>query len=310
MRRNRIDLYHANSLAEGYPVIIPPGGKGPCQVVITVHDLIPLRFKGSLPHFWPKGRFAYHFGRKTKDLEKAEAIIAVSLATKRDILSHLSVDPEKVHVIYEAADPQYRMVENPTMIARVREKYRVPEKYVLYVGGFYDPRKNLPVLLDAFHRFRSEYGGEEYSLILAGSLPGENILLEIRRAVRERRLEGHVLLPGYVQDGDLPALYSGSALFVYPSLYEGFGLPVLEAMACGAPVIASNISSLPEVVGDAGILVDPASSKDIAAAMGRIVSEATLAMQLKERGLKRAAELSWERTALQTLEIYQKVYEA
>ncbi len=190
--------------------------------------------------------------------------------------------------------------------AQLRRKYALPERYLLYLGGF-DQRKNLSALLRAFALLVSKQ--PQARLVIAGRLPGRDSPLfpDPRRLVGELGLEERVIFTGWVAEEDKPALLSGAVAFVFPSLYEGFGLPALEAMACGTPVVASNRSSLPEVVGEGGILVEPTDVEALAEAMETLLVDDVLRAELRPRALAQAARFSWEQTALETLAVYRKV---
>ena len=270
--------------------------------VVTVHDLIPLllpAYRGSL--------LARLYTRLVATAaRKAEAIITVSQASQRDIVRYLHIPPERIHVTYEAVGEAFRPVEGEAQLAAIRQKYALPERYLLYLGGF-DQRKNLSALLRAFALLVNKQ--RRARLVVAGRLPGRDSPLfpDPRRLVRELGVEERVTFTGWVPEGDKPALLSGATAFVFPSLYEGFGLPPLEAMACGTPVIASNRSSLPEVVGEGGILVEPTDAKALAEAMEVLLIDDVLRAELRQRALAQAAKFSWKQTALETLAVYRKV---
>jgi glycosyltransferase involved in cell wall biosynthesis len=259
------------------PDYIPPFARR-CRSVITVHDLAFLRW----PDFLTPASQAYFNGHIRHAVESADAVIAVSQATQLDLLELLDAPAEKVHVIYEA--PGFAPPAEPLADA--------PQDYVLFAGTF-EPRKNLPRLIEAFLEVRRR--GYEGKLLLAGA-PGwlaEPVLEAVERhadCVMTRRLE--------------PSLYQGARLLAFPSLYEGFGLPVLEAMACGTPVLTSNVSSLPEIANDAALLIDPQDVSAIAEGLWRLLTDADLVADLRRKGLARAAEFSWQRAAKQTLDVY------
>ncbi len=262
--------------------------------VLTVHDLI---FHHLPQHHKPLNRW---YLDRTMPLycRRANHIIAVSEATRRDLIDIYQVPAEKVTVVLEAADPRFRPPSAATLKA-VRARYKLPEAYVLYVGTI-EPRKNLIRTLHAW--------GELYQV---GEAPpwvivGKHGWLsdDFYAALKSSPSRGAVRFTGYVADADLPALYAGATAFLFPSLYEGFGLPPLEAMACGTPVLCSNTSSLPEVVDDAALTVDPTDTDAIREALRRILQAADLRAELRSRGLKRAARFSWDRAARETLNVY------
>ena len=301
-RRRGIDLAHVPYFASPLFPTVP--------TVVTVHDLIPLilpAYRGSL-------LVRLYTRLVAAAARKAEAIITVSQASERDIVRYLHVPPERVHVTYEAASEAFQPVEDEAcpepsrraQLATIRQKYALPQRYLLYLGGF-DQRKNLTALLRAFALLVRRQ--RQARLVIAGKLPGRNSPLfpDPRRLVRELGVEESVIFTGWVAEEDKPALLSGAMAFVFPSLYEGFGLPALEAMACGTPVIASDRSSLPEVVGEGGILVEPTDVEALAEAIEMLFVDDALRADLRQRALAQAAKFSWEQTALETLAVYQKV---
>jgi len=288
------DLFHATEH-------LLPRLKG-VRTVLTVHDLIFLLFpQYHLPlNKWFLNRFMPIFVRR------ADAIIAVSQCTKDDLIRHYAVPPEKITVIYEGVDARFQPVTDPDALARVRARHGLPERYILYVGTI-EPRKNLTTLLEAYAALirnrKSKIGNRK--LVIVGRKGW--LYKDFFRRLRELGLEGEVIFPGFVPDEDLPALYSAAELFVFPSLYEGFGLPPLEAMACGTPIITSNASSLPEVVGEAGIMVEPRDVRGLVEAMERVLTDEGKRREMRGKGLRQAAGFSWERAAQGTLEVYRSV---
>lgn len=265
--------------------------------VMTVHDLI---FHHLPEHHKPLNRW-YLNGTMPLYCRRADAIIAVSDATRRDLISAYGLPPEKIAVIHEAAAPHFQP-QSEDARSRVRQDYGLPERYILYVGTI-EPRKNLERLLQAWAPL---YQARECpALVIVGKRgwlsDGFFAALEACPA-----REG-VVLTGYVQDGDLPAVYAGATAFVFPSLYEGFGLPPLEAMACGTPVICANASSLPEVVGDAALLIDPLDGASLQHALRHLSADTALQESLRAQGLARSATFSWRRAAQETLSVYARV---
>ncbi len=263
-------------------------------VVVTIHDLIPLvlpAYRGSLA-------VRAYTALAAQSARRARMIIADSEASRRDILARLRVAPERVRVVYLAASPRYHPADR-VEIARVRARYHLPERFVLYLGGF-DVRKNVRLLVDAFESLPDQRVG--WKLVLAGQIPepASDFFPDPRPGASSA-----VLCIGHVAEEDKPALYSAAGLFAYPSLYEGFGLPPLEAMACGTPVICSDSSSLPEIVGEAGMMVGPSNGQAWAAALRALIRDEAARSELSGRGIERAAKFSWERTAKETLEVYQ-----
>jgi glycosyltransferase involved in cell wall biosynthesis len=233
-----------------------------------------------------------------------DTVMTVSQASKADIVHYMNIATEKVHVAYAGVSPDYRPVPNEK-VAKTRARYSLPEGYILFVGSIEEQRKNLRRLLQAYALLRE--AGATPPLVIVGARKWK--YKRIIEKVSSINPEQHVILTGYVPEPDLPALYAGASVFVFPSLYEGFGLPPLEAMACGTPVVCSNASSLPEVVGDAAMTVDPYDVEALADAIRQVLSDANLRDELRGKGLKQARRFTWERTAWQTLAVYNEALE-
>jgi glycosyltransferase involved in cell wall biosynthesis len=265
--------------------------------VVTIHDTLQVTNEfGVTRHPEKKAR------RYRALMSSADRIIADSEHTKQDILQHFPVSAEKIDVVHLGVEDRYRP-QAPEETKRVLVKYGIRFPYLFYVGCI-ETRKNLIRMLEAFSRIRTLPEVSGVRVVLAGKQGsgGE----EVFRAVDKLHLQEHVHPVGYVDREDLPCLYSGATIFLFPSLYEGFGLPVLEAMACGCPVVCSRTTSLPEVAGDAALLVDPEDTERIAEAMRGLLSDAALRQEYARRGPARAALFPWERTARNTLEVYRK----
>jgi glycosyltransferase involved in cell wall biosynthesis len=276
--------------------------RSPAPVVVTIHDLIPLL----LPTY-RGGVFARAYtALVSASARGASVVLADSDATRRDILAHLRLPPERVHTIPLAAAPRYQPEGDRAADDAVRKKYDLPPEYVLYLGG-YDLRKNVHTLLKAFTYVRD---GCDTPLVLAGRPPQTVTprFLDIPHYIEEMDLADTVQVIGWVDEADKPALYRMASCFVYPSRYEGFGLPVLEALACGTPVVTTNVSSLPEVVGEAGFLVDPDDARSMGGAILATLVQEEVAADLRARGPLRAAAFNWARTAGETLTAYERVY--
>jgi len=266
--------------------------------VITVHDVIPLLFPQL---FTVKHRCVVRAGF-ARVAKQADMVIVPSSAVQHDVQQQLRIDEDRVVVIPEGCEPRFRPLTDPEPLHRVRTKYGLPPLYMLCLSTL-EPRKNIPTLLHAFARLRPTLHGEPaLHLVVAGARGWRE--QAIFQTVKSLGLERAVCFPGFIDDEDLPALYGGALLFVFPSLYEGFGLPVLEAMGCGVPVIASNTSALPEVAGEAALLVDPGDVEGMAAAMAAVVDSASLREHLRQKGFVRAQSFSWETTARKTLDLY------
>jgi glycosyltransferase involved in cell wall biosynthesis len=286
----KIDLFHATSF------VMPPLKRA--KGVMTVYDLTFMLF----PEYHSRGTQTV-----TRDIQRyidrSDCIIAISEHTKRDIVERLKVPEHRILVTLLAADERYRVINDRACVKTVMTRYGIDREYILYTGTL-EPRKNIPALIRSFHVLKQEMK-IPHLLVLAGR---KGWLYEsIFEEVGNLGMASEVVFTGYVPDDDLPFLYNGADLFVYPSLYEGFGLPPLEAMACGCPTVTSDSSSLPEVVGDAGLMVNPNSSADLVEAMARVLMEPGLAEALRNKGLARAARFSWDRCVQETLDIYSRV---
>jgi glycosyltransferase involved in cell wall biosynthesis len=287
LRRRPVDVFHGVTGFE-----LPP--RGPWALVTTVHDLVPLRLPALVParHRWAVRCLL------GGALRRAHRVIAVSEATRVELLARYDLLPARVTVVPEAAASEFEP-PRPPALAAVRARYGLARPYVLFVG-LLEPKKNLGTLLEAVARLRGRGAWGETELLIVGAPgwgphPGSQ--------VRALGLDGTVRFLGPAPDADLPALYGGARVFAFPSLWEGFGLPVLEAMAAGAPVVASNRGALPEVTAGAARLVEPAP-EPFADALGELLADAALRERLRTAGLARAATFSWERTARETLAIY------
>ena len=283
------------------PAFIAPVKAG-CPVVITVHDITYLLYPSHFAPWW------VHYMKSVMPatIRSAAAIICGSDHSKRDLLSAYKLLPEKVHVVPYGVDHQSFRPGAP-LDREWASQAGIGEKYVLHVGGFYE-RKNIPALLRAVAHLRCAGKWGNRQLILAGAeargIMGGN---EIHQAITDLDLSAYVLLPGRVPDEYLPGLYAQAAVVVMPSLYEGFGFPILEGMAAGTPVVASNTSSLPEVAGDAAILIPPTDTRALADAIGQVLANPSLAAELRAKGLERARRFTWERTASETMDVYRTV---
>ncbi len=289
-RRLHIDLLHSTDF-------IPPLWVRSFKSVITVHDLAFLRW----PHFLTEDSARY-YGQVDAAVERADHIIAVSESTKNDLVKLLGAPRDKITVVYEAADPIYRPMARAEALASMRSKYPLPDEFILFVSTI-EPRKNITTLLHAYRRLLDSYKISA-GLVLAGATGW--LSQQIFDTVEQLDLQSHVTFLGRVQNGDLVYLYNLARCLAHPAYYEGFGLTPLEAMACGTPVVVSNVSSLPEVVGDAALLIDPNNEEELAVALHRLLADDALHASLRDKGLARARTFTWERAAEETLAVYQR----
>jgi glycosyltransferase involved in cell wall biosynthesis len=290
LRRLDIDLLHS-------PDFIPPLRLNRFKSVITVHDLAFVRW----PHFMTTDSARY-YGQVDQAVRRADAIIAVSESTKSDLVGLLGAPSEKITVVYEAADPVYRPMPKEEAWASLKSKYPLPEAFILFVGTI-EPRKNIGTLLKAYRRLRNDYKVTA-GLVLAGAVGW--LSDQVFEDVEQLGLKDYVTFLGRVDNGNLLYLYNAACCLAHPAYYEGFGLTPLEAMACGTPVVSSNVSSIPEVVGDAAALVDPNSDEALAVALHRVLTDDALSTSLRAKGLARAKTFSWERAAEETLAVYRR----
>ena len=281
-----VDLFHATDH------LLPRFSAVPS--VFTLHDLTCRLYPAA---HMPLNRW-FHLLSMPRFLRQAEAVIAVSESTRRDAVRLYGIDEGKVHVVYEGVSPRFRPA-SPAEVAAVRQKYGLPEAMILFVGTI-EPRKNLGTLVDAWAALRAQ--GAPQRLVIAGRRGWRCGAFFAR--LRELGVEEEVTLPGFVEEADLPALYSAAELFAFPSLYEGFGLPVLEAMACGTPVVCSDRSSLPEVAGEAALLAGPTDVAAWVGAMGRALADPALRAKLRAAGLARARRFTWQAAAEGTRQVY------
>lgn len=273
------------------PLLHPPS-------VVTIHDLGYLTFPEAHP-----ARRRLELDLTTRwSLRAARHVIAISQATKADLVHHYGAEPERISVIHHGLSPAFRPPADHAQVAAVRAHHGLSEPYFLYVGTI-QPRKNLAGLIEAFARALPRLDqGEALPLLALAGREGW-LSTAIRRRADELGIGERVRFLGYLPDQELPALLSAALAFVFPSFYEGFGMPVLEAMACGAPVLTANSTALPEVAGDAALLVAPSDRDAIAAGLIRLANEPALRAELRTRGLARAAQFTWERCARATLEV-------
>ncbi|HWE60097.1 MAG TPA: glycosyltransferase family 1 protein [Chloroflexota bacterium] len=290
LARWRVDLIH------GTLNVLPLARRVPG--IVTIHDVAFLRFpERYLP---AKRRYLTHLTRWSA--RGAHRVIASSENTRRDLVRLLGVREDRVHVIYLGVEDRMRQPVDPAAVARLREQHELPPQFFLYIGTL-EPRKNLVRLLGAYQRARK--AGVEWPLVLAGAKGW--LYEEIFAQVRALNLEEYVRFPGYVLYDDLPLWYNAAGAFVYPSLYEGFGLPIAEAMACGCPVLTARNSSLPEVAGDAAILVDGEDVEALSQGLMQLAGDGTVRASLAVRGRRQAERFTWQRTAAEVMGVYDEV---
>lgn len=275
--------------------MIPIGSS--VSTIVTIHDM-SLRL---YPQCHPVRRLLLNRPLMHVAIKQAASIVTVSDSARRDLLRLHGVAPDRVSVVHEAASPSFRPITDRSELDRARAKYRLPPQFVLYVGTI-EPRKNLSRLVDAFADARAR--GIPHHLVCVGPYGWSS--RDLARRVERLGLDGSVHFTGYAKFEDLPAIYNLADLFVFPSLYEGFGLPVVEAMASGLPVITSNTSSLGEIAGDGATTIDPTNTDALADAIARLATDEELRRDIAGRGLQRARTFSWTQTAKQMLAVYHR----
>ena len=292
LRRMRIDVFHGMDHV-GIPFV---GKTGKC--VVTVHDVIPL----VLPHTFTRRHRLVVRTALARVGRQADLIIVPSRAVQRDVVQYLHVPEDRVAVTPHGCEARFNPSRDAASIGAAAARYGLSARYLLAVGTL-EPRKNLTTLVRAFARLRDRSAIDPaVELVLAGARGWLDD--PVFRTVQSLGLGDSVRLPGFIDDDHLPAVYRGAELVVFPSLYEGFGLPLLEALACGVPVVASNTAALPEVAGGAAVLVDPLDIDALAQAIARVLRDEALRGRLREDGIARAAEFSWETAARRTLDAY------
>lgn len=291
-----VDLFHVPYFAPPYFPRTP--------TVVTIHDVIPLR----LPAYRAAARTKAYMSLVARAAHKATLIITVSQHAKQDMIEALKLPSERIHVIYEAAGDEYHPINDPAVLAAARARYGLGERYIFYIGGL-DVRKNVSQLVRAFAHLYRQLNDPNLQMFLSGNPDKQRgpLFPDPRPVAAELGISDQVIYH-FVEDEDKPAIYSGASAFVFPSLYEGFGLPPLEAMSCGAPVICSNRTSLPEVVGDAAISVDPDDIQALVEAMHRVLTNSELRADLKARSLQRTAQFSWHKAATETIAVYEEAF--
>jgi glycosyltransferase involved in cell wall biosynthesis len=282
------DLFHSPDFT------LPPLWRA--KGILTVHDLTFMHY----PECAPPGLVTFLRAAVPRSIRRARLVLADSESTKRDILDLLGIRPEKIRVVYAGVGPEFRPIDDPQILTDARERHGLAWPFMLNVGTL-EPRKNHVRLIQSFARLLPRH--PDLRLVLVG---GKGWLYgDVQAELARLKLQDRVVFPGFVADADLPAVYSLASVFAYPSLYEGFGLPVLEAMACGTPVVCSNVSSLPEVAGDAALQVDPMDVEALALAIDQALTNETMRQALRRQGLAQAARFTWPAAARTLLEAYQ-----
>lgn len=293
LQRDNIELYH-----------VPQNGIGisdniTCKKVVTIHDLIPY----TMPETVGKGYLLKFLREMPKIIEMATGILTVSHFSKKDILKFFPINPDKIYVTPLAANKIFKPLDKNTSTTFIKNKYNLNKNFILYLGGFSD-RKNVHGLITAFSKAYKSFNND-VDLVILGSYKDSS--QKLVKLMRKFNMESHIKFVGFVPEIELPIFYNAATAFVYPSTYEGFGLPPLEAISCGTPVITSNISSIPEVIMDSALLIDPYNNSELQNAIETLVNDRELQVSLSIKGLKRSKEFSWQKTAHSTLDAYESI---
>ena len=293
LKKEAVDIYH-----------IPQNGIGiskniTCKKVVTIHDLIPY----ILPETVGKGYLSKFLKELPNIVELADGIITVSNCSKKDILKFFPIDENKIFVTPLAADKKYKPLEKDKCQYNIKDKYNIKNSFILYIGGF-SSRKNVSSLITAFSKIHKNLD-KNYDLVIIGSNKDE--LCKLRNLSTDLNISNNIKFTGFVEENMLPIFYNACDVFIYPSLYEGFGLPPLEAMSCGTPVITSRISSIPEIVEDGGILIDPFDLKSLMYSMEALLNDENIRNELSTKALKQSSKYSWEKSSEKTIKVYKKI---
>lgn len=292
-RDNRLDIIH--DLGQISPYFLPSKIKR----ILTIFDLSPILY----PQFFTRLTRIYT-ALFPIIVKNTDAIITISESSKQDIMRLLKVPEQKITVTHLGIESKFKPIKDKEYLDRIRSKYHLPERFVLFVGTI-EPRKNLPALIRAYHEVVKK---TDIYLVIAGHTGWK--YADVFEAIRKHNLQRQVIFTGYVDDSDLPALYNLAEVFVYPSLYEGFGFPVLEAMACGCPVVTSSSSSFLEITGNAAMLINPTDIESVAKAILIIILNKKIRTRLVQQGLIQAKTFGWENCAKNTLITYNQIYES
>lgn len=289
LKRRKIELFH------GPCFLLPPVKV--CKYIVTIHDLT---FK-VYPQMMKGLDSLYYNLFVPLSAKNADVIIADSFNTKKDIIKYLGIDEKKIEVVYPGVDERFSPIQNISQLDNFQRRYNLPANFILTVSTL-EPRKNIIRLVNAYHKLKTSL---DHKLVIAGAKGWK--YSSVFERVKELNLQNSVIFTNYIPDEELPLLYNLADMFVFPSLYEGFGLPVLEAMACGTPVITSNVASLPEVIGEAGLLINPLNENELVNAIYQVLSDKKLSTQLAQKGIKQAKLFSWEKSALEIKKIYERI---
>ncbi|WP_461615449.1 glycosyltransferase family 4 protein [Clostridium sp. Marseille-QA1073] len=288
-----IDIYHVPQNGVGLPI------EKKCPFIITLHDTIPIHMPETVGD-----RYLEIFTTKMKSIvDNSDGIITVSEFSKEDISKDFNYPKERIFVTYLASENIYKPINKVIASSILKKQYSLPNNYILYVGGF-SPRKNILGLIKAYSKLPKNIR-ESHNLVIAGN-KGKSYEL-YKKCAEEYNVDNYVIFPGFISMEYMPYLYNSASLFVYPSFYEGFGLPPIEAMACGIPVITSNVTSIPEIVGDAAVLFNPNDIDELSSKLYEVLMDENIKQELIHKGFIKNNFLSWKKTALDTLKAYKTI---
>jgi len=299
LKQEKIDIYHA-TWNNAVPIF------SPCPVVVSIHDLIPLVLPGYFKSLKKRIKFQL---QELSAAHCSKKILTLSEHSKKDIIRLFKVSSDKVISVPIGVEDDFKIAPEPEEIKEVKEKFNLPNKYFLAVGGFDQPRRNIKFLINAFIKYREEHKSDTDLVVVKHSQPNKHLLTETWATIEKSLFRDKVKIVDQFEKKDLIRVLYGAEALILPSLYEGFGLPALEAMTAGIPVLASNTSSVPEVVGDCGIYFDPRDEMSLIGAIDEISADEHLRKILIERGRMRSTEFNWPETARKTLEVYYQVME-
>jgi glycosyltransferase involved in cell wall biosynthesis len=292
LRKNAIDIFHG-------PAFLAPPFQNGFKSVATIHDLVAFHHPKTIP-----AKYAIYMRFLIRMMiKKARGIITDTACIKEEIIDFFNIDPERIFSIPIAVSSQFRPIRDQELIDRIKKQYGIQKRYFLYVGNI-EPRKNLSNLFLACNSIREKLS-RDFQLVVTGKKGW--LYREIFETLAGTAFRDNIVFTQYVNRTDIPVLYSGADFFVFPSLYEGFGLPILEAMSCGTPVITSSVSSMPEVAGDAALYVNPLKISDIAEKILALAFDESLRQELREKGFKQADKFTWERSARLTQRVYETI---